>query len=234
MQPYFFPYIGYFSLIKHTNQFVLLDEVQFLRRSWMTRNRILNQNDSWVYIRVPIIKMRQKTLIKNIVIDNRVNWKRSLLAQLEGYKKIAPNYFPVISIVKELLENEYTNIVRLNKDSLTLVCDYLNIQADIDILSEMSLKIEKPNAPDEWPLNICKAIGNVGEYWNPLSGIDIYNNCKYYQENIKLLFLDVNIEAYNQNRETFIPRLSILDVMMFNSIENINKMLDNYTLVSKQ
>ena len=98
----------------------------------------------------------------------------------------------------------------------------------------MNLEIEEPNASDEWSLNICKAIGNVEEYWNPISGINIFNNDKYHRENIKLQFMNVNIEPYFQNRETFIPRLSILDVMMFNSVENINKMLDNYTLISKQ
>ena len=92
MQPYFFPYIGYFSLIKHTDDFILLDTVQFIRHGWIERNRILKPSDGWQYIMVPLKKHSRETLIKNIEINNEQQWKEKILAQLQHYKKQAP-YF---------------------------------------------------------------------------------------------------------------------------------------------
>lgn len=96
----------------------------------------------------------------------------------------------------------------------------------------MDLKIQKVNAPDEWALNICKAIGNVEEYWNPPGGMEFFDRSKYEDAGVKLYFQKVNIKPYPQRRgpENIITGLSMLDVMMFNSIEDINKMLDNFIL----
>lgn len=233
MQPYFFPYIGYFSLIKHTDRFIILDQVHFKKHGWISRNRIRKDNNDWIYIIVPLKKKSQNTLIKDIFIDNEKNWKQRILGQLNVYKKVAPFFFEVTSVVKKLFENEYNDIVSLNKDSLMLVCDYLNIQADIEIFSQMNLEIEKPDTPDEWPLNISKDIGNVKEYWNPPGGMDLYNNDKFLRENIKLIFQQMNIEINSNEKVPYRTDLSIIEVMMFNSVEKINEILDNFRLITK-
>ena len=93
MQPYFMPYIGYISLIKNTDQFILFDTVQFIRHGWIERNRILKPNEGWQYIQVPLIKDNGRdTVIKNVRINNAENWKSKIIAQLQHYKKKAPNY----------------------------------------------------------------------------------------------------------------------------------------------
>ncbi len=99
MQPYFFSYLGYFSLIKHSDRFILLDTVQFIRHGWIERNRVLKQNEGWFYIQVPLFKSERGTLIKDIRINNNINWKNKILSQLQIYKKIAPNYFQVIKLL---------------------------------------------------------------------------------------------------------------------------------------
>ena len=93
MQPYFLPYIGYFSIIKHTDEFILFDSVQFIRHGWIERNRILKQSGGWQYIQVPIIKNNgRETLIKDIRINNTDNWKTKILAQIQHYKKKSYKY----------------------------------------------------------------------------------------------------------------------------------------------
>ena len=104
MQPYFVPYIGYFSLIKHSDLFILFDPVQFIRHGWIERNRVLKQNDGWLYIQVPLIKNNSReTLIKDCLIDNTKDWKSKIKSQLQPYKKIAPNYFKVLKIINSVL-----------------------------------------------------------------------------------------------------------------------------------
>lgn len=231
MQPYFFPYLGYFSLIKHTDQFILLDTVQYIRHGWIERNRVLKQDEGWLYLSVPIIKKGRETLIKEVLINNQQNWKQKIFAQLDSYKKKAPYYSAVIELLNEVFSQEYNDIVALNSASLKIVCNYLGIEKEITIFSEMNRSIEEPREPDEWALNICKAIGNVNEYWNPPGGQSFFDPKKYEAAGIQLKFQNINLLPYSQRRDTFEPGLSIIDVLMFNSKETINDMLDNYNFI---
>lgn len=231
MQPYFLPYLGYFSLIKHTDEFILFDTVQFIRHGWIERNRILKPSDGWQYIMVPLKKYSRETIIKDIEINNDQQWKEKILAQLQHYKKQAPYFSNVIDILNEIFSKEYATIVDLNLASLKTVCNYLGINTPIQVFSLMNIDIEPANAPDEWALNICKALGNVDEYWNPPGGQSFFDRKKYENAGINLKFHSAILTDYDQKRNVFEPGLSILDVMMFNSIEEINKMLDNYELL---
>lgn len=231
MQPYFLPYIGYFSLIKNTDNFILLDSVQSIYHGWIERNRILKQNIGWLYIKVPLIKHSQKTLIKDLRIDNSQNWKQKILSQLEHYKKKAPFYFKVIKLINKLFEYEYNDIVSVNKKAIILILEYLGINKRVSIFSEMNLKIDIPKSPDEWALNICQSIGNISEYWNLAGGVSFFDKDKYEKLGISLKFHKVILKQYEQKRTIFEPGLSIIDVMMFNSKGEINRMLDNYDLI---
>lgn len=231
MQPYFMPYLGYFSLIKHTDEFILFDTVQFIRHGWIERNRILKQNGGWQYIQIPLIKGNGRdTVIKDVRINNTENWKQKILAQLQHYKKIAPYYFRVINLLKELFANDFDDITHLNQKSLQLVCDYLGFQRDFPIFSEMNLFIEEVNAPDEWALNICKAM-NVSSYINPIGGSEFFDRIKYEKAGVDLKFQQMKLDEYDQKRQPFEAGLSILDVMMFNSPDDINVMMDHFELV---
>lgn len=229
MQPYFFPYIGYFSLIKHVDQFVLLDNVQFIRHGWIERNRILKPSGGWQYISVPLKKHAQTTLIKDIVINNEVDWKQKILAQLVHYKK-APYYRTVMQLLKDVFQKEYDTITELNLETIRAVTHFLNIETPIDVFRKMDIKIETVTSADEWALNICKAIPEASEYWNSPGGMTFFDSAKYKENGIELKFERVNITEYMQNKSPFEPGLSILDVMMFNSPEEINRMLDDYEL----
>lgn len=228
MQPYFFPYIGYISLIKHTDQFILFDSVQFIKHGWIERNRILKPGGEWQYIAVPLEKHPLETNIIDIKIRNTEDWKNKMLSQLVHYKKRAPYYNDTIEVVKKALDIDTDSITVLNKHVLEVVCEYLGFKPDIKIFSEMNLSIEEVTAPDEWALNICKAMGNVDEYWNPPGGITFFNKEKYDAAGIELRFLSTVIEPYVQRIGYFEPGLSIIDVMMFNTKEEINRMLDHY------
>lgn len=229
MQPYFFPYLGYFSLIKHTDEFMLFDPVQFIRHGWIERNRVLKQNEGWLYIKVPLVKHDRDTLIKDVRIDTTQDWQAKLLAQLQTYKKVAPYFDEVYTLVKGAISGDHEDIVSLDKACLLAVCDYLDIKKELPVFSELGLEIRQPQAADEWALEICKAKGDVDEYWNPPGGAAFFNREKYDAAGIKLVFQSVQLEPYDQRRQPFEAGLSIIDVMMFNSPAEINTMLDRFS-----
>lgn len=231
MQPYFFPYLGYFSLIKNTDKFIIFDTPQFIRHGWIERNRILKPLQGWQYIRVPLIKHSRYTKINSIKIDNSKDWKRLIVAQLNHYKKKAPYYNEVMSLVNELLDEEFNDITMLNLSIIKGLAEYIGFDFDIQIFSKMDMNLEPVLAPDEWALNICKSLGNITEYWNPPGGMEFFSRDKYSNSGINLLFHKIKLQQYDQKRDTFEPGLSIIDVMMFNSKDDINKMLDDFELL---
>lgn len=231
MQPYFFPYVGYFSLIKHVDRFILFDPVQHIRHGWIDRNRILKQGEGWLYVRAPLVPHSHHALIQDILIDNAQPWRQRLLSQLVTYKRIAPHYWRVRKLVEDSLAGEHETIVSLNKATLEAVCAYLDMPRSFEVLTQMGLAVEPPQAPDEWALNVCKALGNVAEYWNPPGGQSFFDPAKYEAAEIRLRFQKPNLHPYDQKREPFEPGLSIIDVLMFNTPEEVHRMLDDYELI---
>ena len=231
MQPYFLPYIGYISLLKHTDKFILLDNVQYIRHGWINRNRILKPENGWQYIQVPLSIFSRETLIKDVNINNSINWKEKIIAQLQHYKKKAPYYKNTIDLLNTIFELNSDSIVDLNKKALEVIVEYLEIDKHFEVFSQIDLQIETVNATDEWALNICKAIGNVNEYWNPPGGQLFFDKKKFSKENIELKFHSIKFTKYDQKQLLFEPGLSIIDTIMFNSIDKINIMLDNYEII---
>ena len=227
MQPYFFPYIGYFQLMNLCDEFIVFDNVQYIKRGWINRNRILHPEGTSTYINVPIQKSKRNTLIKDILIDNKVEWKQSIINRLKQYYKDAPYKKEVITFVESCLSEEFEYLRELNTHLLKKTCNYLNINCHITTLSKASFEYEDATAPDEWGLNICKSL-NAKTYINAPGGIAFYEKGKYVKEDIELKFINPTFISYIQNCENFIPGLSILDVMMFNSVKDIQKMLLSY------
>ena len=141
MQPYFLPYLGYFALIKHTGMWVVFDTPQFIRHGWIERNRILKQYEGWQYIKVPLEKHSRSTTIRNVQINNNVNWQKKNLAQLTLYKKKAPFYDVVINILNKLFDKHTDSIVDINVYALQLVCEYIGIDFNYLIFSDSYIKL---------------------------------------------------------------------------------------------
>ncbi len=232
MQPYFFPYPGYFSMINGTDQYVVFDTPQFVSRSFMNRNRILDPNsEGWIYITVPVKKHPLKASMNDITIQNEINWKNKIISQFGYYKKRAPHYNDVVAFVSETLNNDFEKLAELNIHTIKSTCAYLGIDFKYSLFSKMNLNIEPVKASDEWGLNICKAMC-FPEFIYPERGQLFVDKTKYAKNNIDLKFLEYEFPEYNQGRNCFTPGLSILDAMMFNSPSEIIQMIDEYQLVS--
>lgn len=226
MQPYFFPYLGYFYLIKNSDKFILLDTVQFIRHGWIERNRVLKPNEGWQYIAASIEKPSSRCLISEISLKNNLEWKAKLLRQLEHYKK-APYYAETIDIIQKGLNEDTFDISEMNKKILETICEYLSIKTEIKIFSQLNLKIEEVEGPGDWALNISKAFG-ASKYINPSGGKELFDLSKFSMSNISIEFMINEEFKYSQRRKEFENSLSIIDVLMFNSPSQINDLLDNH------
>jgi hypothetical protein len=229
MQPYFFPYLGYFALIKHTDKWIFFDTPQYIRHGWVNRNRILKPNAEWQYITIPLIKHSRDTAIKDIGINDSTDWRSLIYRQLEHYKKNAPFYQPTIEIIIKSLDIESSNLSTINIHALKTLCEYLRIKLNYEVFSQMNISIDSITAPDEWSLKIAKQI-KATHYYNPPGGHDFFDRSKFILEGIDLKFLSISEATYSQGNRVFIPGLSIIDVLMFNDVQQVGLFLNNYTL----
>lgn len=232
MQPYFFPYIGYFSLLRNTDKWIVFDTVQYIERGWINRNKIIHPaKPEAMYVTVPLMEHRRIDAIRDIRIDRKQLYVDKILGQIQAsYKKRSPYFDEVFHLVEGCLNTETESISRLNILSMKKVCGYLEISLDLQIFSEMKIDLGKIDAPDEWALNISKALG-AEEYINPPGGKDFFCKEKYEKSGIKLSFLKANSVLYDQKKSVFLPNLSIIDAMMFNSKEDVRNMLDDFSIL---
>ena len=236
MQPYFFPYIGYWQLFFNCDVWVFFDSVQYNKKSWMNRNRILHPDavKDYQYINVPIRKHAKGTLIKDISINNDEEWAKKLLGQLTVYKKLkAPYYSDVFDLVSEITGSRHESFVSLVIYTAKIICDYLGKRVESKLSSDLDFDTSLIREADDWALVISEALG-ADEYINPPGGVDIFNVEKYKDRGIDIMFLKSNLTEYTQAHRKFIPGLSIIDVLMFNSKETVSEMIKNdYKLLTK-
>lgn len=233
MQPYFFPYLGYLQLIQHTDKWIVFDSIQFSSKSWVNRNRILHpeQSKDWQYVTIPLKKHSNLSQINEIDINNNITWQKQILGKLTHYKKIAPFYNQTIEIVKESILPSHTKLNNVLVNSLVNTCDYLEIDFQYSLFSEMNFDDSIITSPGDWALNIAKA-HHASEYVNPPSGFKIFNEEAFIKNNIQLSFLTSDLPTYSQSRSPFSVGLSIIDIMMWNSPHDIKLMLNKYRINS--
>ena len=229
-QPYFFPYIGHYALIKQVDRYIIDDVVQFTDKSWMTRNRILKPQGGWQYIHMPVKKHPVKSAIREIYVDSEKPWKKKIIKQLDYYRR-APYFSQISSLVEELLSIDSSRLSEINENITRGVCRYLRIDTPIEVLSQMQISYEPPQAPDEWGLNICRALPQITEYWNAPGGVAFYDRKKYQDAGLEIRFQKMILDEYPQKGDPFEPGLSIIDVMMFNDVDRIRQMMDHYELI---
>ncbi len=230
MQPYFLPYLGYFSLIKSADHFVFFDTPQYIRRGWMNRNRIIHPKDGANYITIPIEKAPRETPINKIKISYSSDWVQKIFGQLEVYKKRATHYKEVVSLLQDILKEKYTHLSLLNIESTLQICKYLEMDVDHSVFSKLEVNVETAKSADEWGLNTTKALGYT-TYINPPGGMGLYESDKYNKAGIKLEYIKNRLSPYNQHNQPFIPGLSIIDAMMFCSVNEVKSLIDDYEIL---
>lgn len=225
MQPYLFPYLGYFDLINYSDRWIIFDTVQHIRHGWINRNRILKPGGDWQYITVPLKKHGRETLIKDVEISANKDWKTRILAQLQHYKKKAPYFGETYQLVEDCLTVDERSISRLNAAILEKICQHLSIPFEFEYFSKMNLELEPAKEPGDWALRISDKLG-AKEYVNPPGGATIFDSARFDEIGIKLTIRHMPALEYECRDYDYIPNLSIIDVLMWNSLDNVKEYFD--------
>ena len=226
MQPYLFPYLGYFQLIKSVNKFLVYDDVNYINKGWINRNRLLVNGKEYTFT-IPLKKVSQNKLIDEIEIVDEEKWKIKLLKTIENSYKSSPFFSSSFPIIHQSLIDEEKKLSKFIVNSLKRVMSYLRINTQI-IDSSINYSINGLKCADRI-LEICKQ-EKADTYINPFGGQNIYSKEYFTQKGIELFFIKTEFKEYKQSSNKFIPGLSIIDLLMNNSVEQINIMLDNYEL----
>ena len=230
MQPYIFPYIGYFQLINAVDTFVILDDVNFIMRGWINRNNILLNNKTYLFS-LPLDKASQNKLINETKSNFTQKDKEKFLKTINLAYKKAPYYNDFYPLIEEIIMFNEDDLTLFLENSLKKICNYLGINTRILVSS----KIDKDNSlgGQNRIIEICKKT-NTKIYINLPGGKDLYNAQDFRNENMNLKFIKMLDIKYKQFTNEFIPNLSFLDALMFNSKQSITNLLSQYTLIDNE
>lgn len=231
MQPYFFPYIGYFQLIKSVDDFVFYDDVNFIKQGWINRNKILNNNESQLFT-VPLKKLSSYKQINEVEVNTSLylKWKKKFLKSLEQNYSKAPYFKSTFELIISVLDGgEGITISELAILSIVNVIHHLDIKVKFNISSIKFASSKKSDRSDRL-INICRNL-DASRYVNALGGMELYEKSEFSKYGIDLKFLKPILKPYPQFENEFISGLSIIDVLMFNSKDEIQIMLNDYELI---
>ncbi len=225
MQPYFFPYLGYFQLIAAVDRFVVYDDVMFIKQGWINRNFLLMGCCAQRFT-IPISNVSSYKTIDQTAIANG-QWRVKLLKSLRQAYLKAPNFTRIYALVESVVMKQQESISDLALESLTTVMSYLNMDTSLRptsrIYDNATLKGQ------DRILDICGQ-ERADIYINLPGGRELYRQEDFASRGMELYFLRPNIVPYPQFRCEFVPNLSILDVLMFNDRKVIQEMLQAYTM----
>ena len=226
MQPYIFPYLGYFQLINAVDKFVILDDVNYIMRGWINRNRILVNGTDFLFS-IPVSKASQNKLICDCELAKGKE-REKLLATIEHSYKKAPYFKDSFEVVLSVLTTNEVNLSLWLTWQLKAICKYLEI--DTEIVDSSRLYNNGHLKGQDKIIDICRK-ENATTYFNSIGGTELYNSSDFKTNNIELHFLKSVPEEYPQFNLEFIPFLSIIDVMMFNDKNAIQNLLSKYELL---
>ncbi len=229
MQPYIFPHLGYYQLVNAVDTFIFFDDVNYINKGWINRNNILQQ-DKPLKFTVPLAKASQNRLINEIELSEYSKWRKDFLKSVEISYKKAPQFAFVFKWLNEFFTKDYGLISDLAADSVKAVAKLLDLPVVFKSSGSLNYKNVVAQNGEQKILKLCKILG-AGRYINPKNGINLYNRNVFNSENIQLKFINMHEVTYPQfKKDEFVPNLSIIDVLMFNSIDEIKLLLIEYSL----
>jgi len=227
MQPYLFPYLGYFQLINAVDTFVFYDDVNFIKGGWINRNQILIDNKPALFT-VPLKKASQNKLINEIETAIDEKWLVQFFKTIEQNYKNAPYFNETIRILKKIFGKKHTKISSLAIDSALEISKYLQLNTKFEV-SSVAYSNTIDLSKDDRLIAICKE-NKYDHYINPSGGKELYKKDIFITESITLSFIDNELLPYTQFGNEFVNGLSIIDILMFNTLEETKKLMSHYSL----
>ncbi len=228
MQPYLFPYLGYYQLLLEADTFVSYDDVAYRKQSWINRNRILI-NGGASHFTVPVTNASSFRPIRDVCISDRPpdRWRIKLLKTLSSAYYRAPHFDAIFPLVEGILTSATTHIATLGLASIVEVARYLNLRTHC--VTSSAAYHNSHLTGQERVLDICRIEGAT-DYVNPIGGVELYSRQAFRDAGVTLSFLRSDPVEYRQFGAPFVPALSIIDVLMFNSRTEVQGYLRRYQL----
>jgi hypothetical protein len=228
IQPYLFPYPGYFQLMDASDHFILLDDVNYINRGWINRNNILVQEKPFRFT-LPLQKVSQNKKINETLIAPDAKWKNKFMGTLHMAYHQSPYYPEVIELIKTIIYFDELRLSIFLQNSLVSIVAFIGMEPRIISLSSAGAQTGLKG--QERILDLCSTF-KANEYINLPGGKHLYNPDEFARRSIRLLFIEPHLPVYPQsNQHAFIPGLSIIDVLMNNSKESARKMVKDYDIV---
>jgi hypothetical protein len=227
MQPYFFPYIGYFQLIAAVDLFIVYDNIKYTKKGWFNRNRLL-QNGKDVMFSLSLKNDSDYLDVCERELAASFN-RDKLLGQFKEAYRRAPYFAQTFPLVEQIVRYEDTNLFRFLHHSIARTCEHLGIDTEIRVSSGIGIDHDLKNQDKVRAL--CAAVG-ASTYVNAIGGIELYSKETFREQGIDLKFIQSKPFEYPQFGDAFVPWLSIIDVMMFNPLDTIQTCIStNYELI---
>ncbi len=228
MQPYFLPYIGYFQLMHAVDSFVFLDDVNFIRRGWIQRNRVLHQDKPLLFT-IPVNGASQNRKICELELMKDGKWQGKLLRLFQHSYAKAPTFDATFPLLEELVNHPDRRLNTFLANSLKRLAKHLDLPVQIYMASELGISRELSGAARI--LAFCKSL-NAKQYINSIGGLELYQREAFAKDGIELSFLKSLPKPYRQSEsQTFLPNLSVVDTLMFNDQASFPALLSGYQLV---
>ena len=248
MQPYFFPYLGYFQLIQAVDKFILYDNVNYIKKGWVNRNRLVVQGRPR-FIVVPLQQQSSAQKIRDARIDMTRDWRKRLFGTIYlNYKRCA-FFDEVFPLIERVLAMDVEHLTELNCSSVRWIAEFLEIPTDIvtDVsnyeglerdLSEETSRIreeytQRQNLSDTKTIRIfliCRNEG-AGTYINAIGGQALYDKSLFANNGIALWFVKTLPYSYEQRADEFFSSMSIIDVLMNCGKAGTKELLSRYELI---
>lgn len=223
MQPYLFPYIGYFQLIHASDLFLIYDDVAYIKRGYINRNRVLAPNGATRFT-VPVPGASQNKIISDLKFSTDV---AKVLKTIEHSYLKAPYFDPVFPLIKQILEHEDRSISSVCQKSFQTIFSYLGL--DKQFVKTSELEYDRTVSARDRLVALCHKF-DADCYINAPGGRSLYAKTDFAQQGIDLRFIESLSVEYEQGNEEFVPNLSIIDVLMNCSPEEVVTLMSEYTL----
>ena len=231
MQPYVFPYLGYFQLLSAVDRFVFFDDVNFIKKGWIHRNQVLVSGKKHLFS-IPLQRASQNRLISETYLHptGYGQWRDTFLKTVHQNYRQAPCFPAAYALLSQVLGRTHETIAELAVDSIESVAHYLGLKTDFRRSS--SLPYDRNQKGQDKIIAICQQ-QNATTYVNPIGGTGLYDAATFATHNVALYFIKSAEVSYPQPGSDFVPHLSMIDVLMFNDIPQINQLLEQYTLITQ-
>lgn len=253
MQPYLFPYLGYYQLISAVDTFVLYDSLNYIKSGWVNRNRLLAVNSAPFFFIVPVLRKSSFSRIRDIRIKEGP-WRTKLLRSICVNYKRAVYFDEVFPMLESIITCKTDHLATLNKASVLQVSNYLGINTEIltdpefdwledklsvpgtDLASLFpDIRLRAPSKKMIRAVAVCRSL-NAEKLVNPAGGASLYPKEEFARHGIEISFLKMKEVRYRQSSTSFrklglfYPQLSIIDVLMNCGKKGTFELLNEFVL----